>query len=228
MSCCDYIVYDHHTGNEICSGCGKLPNLSPYKIDYTSLHKEDKRVRPKRKIIERLEETCAKNNIPSAIVDQALYYFNGKRAGLESAAFCLYKACNDFCASRSLKEIACMFDLPVDSIKMKEEQTEIVATKPSELAYRICVKLGVTKFAEIQLIGNRADMCYSDIMMSCPPQSALAVNLYMHLESSAQYENTTKLIRNISTACDISVSCTRRLIRVYKKQIQFLCQLSID
>ena len=202
MSCCGYVLHDQVTGLDICDNCGHaIDNINFFIPPLISNVKD----------VELISNICANNHIPEAISSYAshLYEVGDKQTEVYSA-YCVYKACNFFNASRTLKEICVMFGVPYKEVTKHDI---IISIKPSELLPRICIKLKIENFKLITELAKKVDEVYTYVLISSPPQSIIA--LVLHVCPFVHFS-----INQIAEACEISLSCLRRLARLYTSQIE--------
>ncbi|MEO1763778.1 MAG: hypothetical protein AAFR83_17820 [Cyanobacteria bacterium J06629_18] len=166
---------------------------------------------------EYLKTICGNNNIAKCVEDMALWKFNQRSINTNNfAAFCLYyafKACN---VPRTLTEVSKMcFVTQSDIIKYEREENQR-PIKPSDLTSRACYRLGLDNFQLQMQVSAVADEIYKTLLRNSPPQSVLAITLYV-LSSILKWSKRIK--RDTAWACHVSISCVRRLYRIYKADI---------
>ena len=208
MSCCGYVLTDERVGDLICENCGKLTkDLKEDKWDRTKIQHDF------------IETICSNNNIVKVIEEEAIFLFykrNEKRDNNAFAAYCIYSACKIHHAARSLIEIAKMCFINVaDIAHYNVDEIEIL---PSDLVERALDKLEITSFRQKIKIKQFSDIIFNELLRCSPPQSALAVAIFTLNKDRHISQNL------IAKVCDTSLSCVRRLCRIYKNDI---CKLQL-
>lgn len=206
MKCCgEFMLYDNHTGDNVCKNCGKAEAFLPPPIFFQEKNRKN----------EFISNICANNHLPLSLENSAIYLFekgsprNKKKNSF--AAYCIYRACKQEKVGRSLVEISRMCFIPtVDISAFLLDEEEL---KPEYLIERICEKLGVRDYSRKKEISDFSAILYANCFRCSPPQSSIAVALAfqkdLHLNQL-----------DIAKACDISLSCLRRLCRTYKREIE--------
>lgn len=202
--CCGYILYDEHTGDNVCESCGKIISTLPSPI-ITKDNNESIC-----NLINEFIDIASNNQVSQCIIDRTLNLYNkGKQKGRSILISSFYKACVIEQVPRSIKEISDMFKINFSEILKYTGDYNI---KPSDLSQRICNKLGITKYCHIKNIDAVSDGLFKYIFINSPPQSCLAVAIL-----NSYPENAPPIsIAKIANTCQVSLSCIRRLNRLYK------------
>lgn len=206
MICCGYIITDERTGDSICEKCGKLEkDLRKHITFFTKLQHDF------------IETVCSNNHIAKVIEEEAIFQFYNSKEQAKSnafAAYCIYLACTIHQAARSLIEIAKMCFVNVSDISyFKTDEIDII---PSDLTERALEKLEISSFKFKVRVKHFSDIIFNDLLRCSPPQSALAVAVVALNNDKTVTQNA------IAKACDTSLSCLRRLCRIYKNDISNL------
>ena len=215
--CCEANkIYDHHEGIDVCKTCGRV--LSDLVLEHTTQvnNKIHKISNIHHDYLNTLEIICENHHIPRNIEEYTIYLISTekKKLCLPIIAAHLYFSCHKFNASRTIKEISSMFKLNPPSIK----EFCSLNILPSEITERVCMKLGNASFSIIKRIKYVSDYFYNHILLSSPPQSALGITLCIF---ASNFIPALK-IEDIAASCELSLSCLRRLCRIYKSD---LCEL---
>jgi len=210
MSCCGYIVFDSHTGDEICDSCAKVITNHCPKPSYSYI--------PKPVLCSKAEafvqDICANNNVAKCIELSALDRIaSKKKCPLNEAALALYLAFKDHDVGRSVLEVAAMCGIHVTEI-IKCETRFTREILPSELSARIFDPLNIDNYQVKKSINKLADLIFSKLLHCSPPQSALALAV-VHTISCTDYRTKN----NVSRTCGITPSCLRRLQKIYNTEI---------
>jgi len=218
MKCCGkFLIYDHHSGIDYCDICGyftthfvKLESNEeffefPIGSDF-------------------IETVCVNNHICKSLEQEALYIFKKRSTRtMGFAAYCIYYACKKQQVGRTLTEISTMCSVPISEI-IKYEEDCTIELLPSHLVARFCAYLNIRDFNIEKQIAKFSDLLYSKLLLSSPPQSVVALAIYVVLME--KYANLDITLTDIATTCGISVSCIKRLFKIYKKEILELLSLS--
>ena len=158
MNCCEAnLIFDAHTGDNICPLCGKsATNLEPIISTNETIE-----------INELLENICANNNIPKSIENEATYLFmkGGKKQECDVyAAFCLYQVFSNQNMGRSLLEISKLCFVPIT--KLSQYDTGDIELKPSDLVERIALNLNIMSFKTICEIKIFPDYLHDNFLRS--------------------------------------------------------------
>ena len=206
MACCgNFLIYDSHTGDNICPTCGKsevcLNDNEQYPVAKPSVENEF------------IGDVCANNHLPSCIELEATVLFSKgsskNKKQLAFAACCIYQACKQQNVGRSLIEVSRMCFIPPGEISaFLLDEREL---RPEELVERICWKLGIADYSRKKQISLLSENIYTYHLRCSPPQSSIAVAI------SEIMQETPLSQTDIARACDISPSCLRRLNKTYKK-----------
>ena len=88
---------------------------------------------------------------------------------------------------------------------------------PSQLATRFCAHLSITNYKLEWAIADWSDIVYSQSLLGSPPQSAIALSIYVFTQKGERPAHSINSINKISNICGISSTCLRRLIGLYKQ-----------
>lgn len=211
---CMYII-DEHVGDEICLRCGSIRQLFSIPLNLEPVLISSDFIRT----------VCANNHIVKCIEDDALLKFSKQNKKTNSyAAYCIYYACKRHNAPRTLFEISTMcFVSQSDILKHDIDSQKVI--KPSDLVARVCYRLDIDSFAFSREAGRVSDELFKNLLVNSPPQSVLAVGIYVLCSICKHSKSTKKSQSEIARACHVSTSCIRRLYRVYKEEILTLVTL---
>ena len=206
MNCCGYVLIDERIGDLVCEKCGKLmKDLNEEKWTRTKFQHDF------------IETICSNNNIVKVIEEEAIFQFhkyNEKLNNFAFAAYCIYYACKIHHAARSLIEISKMCFVNVaDIARYNSDEIDII---PSDLVERALDKLEITSFRQKSRIKQLSDLIFDELLRCSPPQSALAVAIFTIVKDKHITQN------KIANVCDTSLSCLRRLCRIYKNDVNKL------
>jgi transcription initiation factor TFIIIB Brf1 subunit/transcription initiation factor TFIIB len=200
--CCGgYMIEDQHTGDSICSSCGRVfPDFQDQLKSDTHVQVQDSC----------LMEKCARGQIPPciALYAQDCLTANGKEDEA-NRAYCLYQACEKMNAPRSIKEIASILDLSKRSRTKFSQKCNREIISPSTLAERVCKNLDIFDFKIISEISHLSDRVYETKLLSSPPQSVLAGCIALHCPFVS--------LQALAHECNISMSCLMRAIRTVRR-----------
>lgn len=184
LCCQEYLLLDQHTGDEICSSCGRAQHYYCSPKESTSLER-------KREIFTPLEydiiNVCSNAHIVQCICDSAIELFRAKKGKRSRvvAAQSLYEAFKRHYVPRSYKEVAALFYLRPTSIERGGQNDSVNLTKPSDLAARVLAELGLKENYTLLLrIQAKADELYENELCSVSPKSALAVSIVLLFKPS--------------------------------------------
>ena len=212
MECCDYIIHDEHSGDDICTGCGKV--LSSLSVTLPSTPIETT-VPSKQclKAIEELTDLCANNHIGQSILQQAITLLTKhKEPDCYDVAYSLYQACFQSDVPRTMHEIASM--CKCSPLQLSNRHNGIDMISPSNLVERLSHRFDIMDFTRRREIKEVADKLSRRELDSSPPRAVVAVAFYITLRKS-----TTITIRQVAEKCGISAACLRRLVNTLHKQV---------
>jgi len=214
MECCGYLISDEHEGTQICVNCHQ--SFNDLKNYGTNMDSELSFIQNNTKVLlEQLKNVCANNHIEQSVEKLCSdYLLKIEKPKINDVIYCLHKACSYLGGARSLKEISDMFQLPVKNLSMYEGIADIV--NPSDLVARACNRLAITRFQDIVTIGKKADDLRDTFLSASPPQSAVALAIMKHVQTCKFLSIT---LVDIAQASGVSISCLRRLNRLYKKEM---------
>jgi len=198
MKCCGkFLIYDQHSGIDYCDICGY------FTTHFVKLESNE----------EFFEFPIGSDFIETVCVNNHMGF----------AAYCIYYACKKQQVGRTLTEISTMCSVPISEI-IKYEEDCTIELLPSHLVARFCAYLNIRDFNIEKQIAKFSDLLYSKLLLSSPPQSVVALAIYVVLME--KYANLDITLTDIATTCGISVSCIKRLFKIYKKEILELLSLS--
>lgn len=215
-----YVIHDVHTGDAICSACGKIVGPSFQDIPIHQYHSPAWCPGA----CDFLIDVCSNNNISFCMIDDACEYL--KKYSAENlhhssnkkvlAAKALYETCFKHQVPRSIKEIS-------DMCNIKEHDLSalcggICELLPSDLVERILQRLDTKDPISFQLtkeIKKKANYFFDNILDSSPPKSSIALALIHFVNKGVINAN----MRQIAQACHISLVCLRRLCYKYPSYI---------
>ena len=217
-NCICYFVIDERRGDEICLRCGLIRPFYKTVFNFTSEPVSN----------DFIKTICGNNNIVKCIENEALLKFSKKNDTTNSfAAYCIYYACKKHTAARTLSEIAEMCFISQSEI-LKHENSFQSPIKPSDLTARACYRLGIDSFLFQDETSKLADELFNNLLINSPPQSVLAVAIFVLCSVCHKKGKIRKRKQNeIARACHISASCIRRLFRVYKEEILTLASVTL-
>jgi transcription initiation factor TFIIIB Brf1 subunit/transcription initiation factor TFIIB len=197
--CCgEYIVEDQHTGDSICSGCGKV-----FSSFHTQQWKSDPQIQDSC-----FMEKCARGEIPLCIALYAQDCLTLKNTDCADRAYCLYQACDKLGSPRSIKEISKILNLSKKSRAKFSQKCNREIISPSTLAERVCKRLEIHDFKLISKIATLSDHVYEENLLSSPPQSILAGCIALQCPSQP--------VQSIANECGVSTSCVMRASRAVR------------
>ncbi len=213
MMCCGgYEILDHREGDLICAICGKTEQHLSNEIFISQKNEEH----------EFIQDICANNHIVKAIEHETINLINkGSMTNKKKnsfAAHCLYLACKKHGAGRTLFEISKMCFISSSEISHYNDLSDI-ELDPCQLCARTCEKLDLSDFILVNRIEKLSTQLYKNLLRCSPPQSALAVAIFL----TTQQSNLT--VVQIANACGISSSSLRRLCKVYNKELNEIMSL---
>lgn len=221
MKCCGkFMLYDQHEGEYVCDVCYNFFKSFAPVLNYPELDKIT---------CSFIETVCANNHIYKCIERDALKKFRQRKDRSQAfGAFCIYHACKIHKVGRTLSETAAMCFVSVPEISKYDRECSIEIL-PSQLTARFCANLNITLFKVQKKISRIADMLYSKLLLGSPPQSAIALAIYVLSQIYEKDSFPLKLsLQSIAETCGVSTNCIRRLFKVYKEELFELVPLCLE
>ena len=212
MECCDYIIHDEHSGDDVCTGCGKVISslASTIPTSHTSTIAPTKQVCT---AIDELSDLCVNNHIERSILQKAISLLSKhKEPDRYDVAYSLYQACYQSAAPRTMHEIAAM--CKCSPTQLSNRHNGIDRISPSALVERLSHKFNIVDYNLRQEIKRVADNLSNGQLDSSPPRAVVAAAFYITVRKS-----TAITVRETAEKCGISAACLRRLVNTLHKHV---------